>query len=97
MATFDYHGNLVHFSAQKNHIGFHPAPSAIVAFEAELKNYKCSKGTVQFPYAKPLPLDLIRRMVAFRVAEQEQLAGTKKTGQKSPSRELRPAMRCQTM
>lgn len=79
MATFSLHGNLVHFSAQKNHTGFYPAPSAIVAFQDELSMYHCSKGAVQFPYSKPLPLDLIRRMVQFRVTEQMALAEAKKT------------------
>lgn len=82
MATFAYHGNLVHFSAEKKHIGFHPAPSAIEAFRKELADYRCSKGTVQFPYERPLPLDLIGRMVRFRIAEQEALAEEKKQGRK---------------
>ena len=90
MATFDYHGNLVHFSAQKAHIGFHPAPSAIVAFTEELVGYTCSKGTVQLPNSQPLPLALIERMVAFRVAEQNLLAAEKQVGKKAPPRELRP-------
>lgn len=77
MATFVLHGNLVHFSGAKNHIGFHPAPSAIEAFKSELTEYHCSKGTVQFPFAKPLPLELIRRMVQFRVTEQMALAKAK--------------------
>ncbi|NLO85625.1 MAG: DUF1905 domain-containing protein [Clostridiales bacterium] len=70
MATFVLHGNLVHFSGEKKHMGFHPAPSAIEAFAAQLSDYKTSKGTVQFPYDKPMPYDLIREMVLFRVAEQ---------------------------
>ena len=93
MATFTYHGNLVHFSAQKAHIGFHPTPSAIDAFQDELKGYPCSKGTVRLPYCQPLPVDLIQRMVAFRVAEQEQRAAEKQAGKKAPPRELRP--RCE--
>ena len=90
MATFDFHGNLVHFSAQKKHIGFHPTPSAIVAFAEKLTDYTCSKGTVQLPYEVPLPLDLIRQMVAFRVAEQEKLFAAKQAGKKAPPRALRP-------
>jgi len=80
MATFVYHGNLVHFSAGKRHVGFHPAPSAIIAFQEELKEYHYSKGTVQFPYDKPLPLELIERMVRFRTAEQAVLLEEKKAG-----------------
>lgn len=70
MATFDLHGNLVHFAGEKKHVGFHPAPTAIEKFSAELATYHTSKGTVQFPYEQPLPLELISRMVEFRVAEQ---------------------------
>ncbi len=89
MPTFVLHGNLVHFSAEKKHIGFHPAPTAINAFEKELKEYRCSKGTVQFPYDKPLPLELIGEMVRFRVTEQEALAKEKKAG-KVQEKTLRP-------
>ena len=77
MATFVLHGNLVHFAGEKKHIGFHPAPSAIEAFAPELAGYHTSKGTVQFPYEKPLPLELISKMVRFRVTEQEALAKEK--------------------
>ncbi len=69
MPTFVLRGNLVHFSAQKRHIGFHPAPSAIEAFTSRLSGYKYSKGTVQFPNDKPIPYDLVREMVQFRVLE----------------------------
>lgn len=78
MATFTLHGNLVHFSGEKRHMGFHPAPSAIQAFSAELADFKCSKGTVQLPYDKPMPYDLLGRMVAFRVEEQLAAAAAKK-------------------
>lgn len=67
--TFKLNGNLVHFAAFKNHIGFYPAPSAIVAFKKELSRYKTSKGAIQFPIDKPMPLPLIGRMVKFRVKE----------------------------
>lgn len=70
MPTFVLNGNLVHFSAEKRHLGFHPAPSAIEAFADRLGDYKYSKGTVQFLYAKPMPWELIREMVQFRVCEQ---------------------------
>jgi uncharacterized protein YdhG (YjbR/CyaY superfamily) len=69
MPTLELHGNLVHFAAFKNHIGFYPAPSGITAFEEELSEYKGAKGSVQFPIDKPMPHDLISRIVAFRVAE----------------------------
>ena len=69
MPTFFLHKNLVRFAAFKNHIGFYPAPSGIEAFKDELTAYKTSKGAIQFPIDKPLPLDLIARITAFRVAE----------------------------
>jgi uncharacterized protein YdhG (YjbR/CyaY superfamily) len=69
MPTFYLYGNLVHFAAFAHHIGFYPVPSGIEAFRDELAPYKQGKGSVQFPLDKPLPLDLVRRIVAFRVAE----------------------------
>ncbi|MCA0456169.1 MAG: DUF1801 domain-containing protein [Chloroflexi bacterium] len=77
MPTFDLHGNLVHFAAAKGHIGFYPTPSAISAFQDELTRYKGAKGSVQFPFDQPLPLDLITRMVKFRVEENEAKAAAK--------------------
>jgi uncharacterized protein YdhG (YjbR/CyaY superfamily) len=69
MPTFDLKGNLVHFAAYKNHIGFYPQPSGIQAFKNELSKYEGAKGSVQFPITKPLPLELISKIVKFRVAE----------------------------
>jgi uncharacterized protein YdhG (YjbR/CyaY superfamily) len=67
--TFTMHGNLVHFAAYKNHIGFYPAPSGIEAFKKELSVFEGAKGSVQFPIDKPLPLKLIAKIVKFRVKE----------------------------
>jgi len=67
--TFYLNGNLVHFAAFEHHIGFYPTGSGIAAFKDELAPYKWSKGAVQFPLDEPLPLELILRMVDFRVAE----------------------------
>jgi len=78
MPTFRLKGNLVHFAAYARHIGFYPTSSAIDAFKHELARYKCGRGTVQFPIDDPLPLDLIRRMVEYRVAECRQSAATRK-------------------
>ena len=78
MPTFALKGNLVHFAAFKNHIGFYPTPSGIEAFKEELSVYKSSKGAVQFPIDKPLPMDLIRRIVEYRVAENLRIAKEKK-------------------
>jgi uncharacterized protein YdhG (YjbR/CyaY superfamily) len=77
MPTFTLHGNLVHFAAFKNHIGFYPGANGIEAFLEEITEYKSSKGAVQFPHGKPLPYDLITRIVKFRVAENLQLASDK--------------------
>lgn len=78
MPTFFLHGNLVHFAAFKNHIGFYPAPSAIDVFKNELSEYKGAKGSVQFPIEKPLPYELISEIVRFRVAENIKQAEDKK-------------------
>ncbi|MCB0628634.1 MAG: DUF1801 domain-containing protein [Saprospiraceae bacterium] len=67
--TFILSDNLVHFAGYKNHIGFYPAPSGIKTFEQELSGYKSAKGSVQFPIDEPMPLELIERIVRFRVEE----------------------------
>jgi uncharacterized protein YdhG (YjbR/CyaY superfamily) len=77
MPAFALKGNLVYFAAHKNHIGFYPAPRGINAFEEELSAYEGSKGTVQFPFDKPLPHDLIRRIVQFRAEENLKKAAEK--------------------
>jgi uncharacterized protein YdhG (YjbR/CyaY superfamily) len=83
MPTFYLNGNLVHFAAFKHHIGFYPAPSGIEAFQEELAAFKGAKGSVQFPFNDPLPLELVRRITAFRV--EENLAKGKK--KRSPQSE----------
>ena len=67
--TLTLGGNLVHFGAFKNHIGFYPGSSGVAAFQEELSVYKGAKGSIQFPMDKPLPLDLITRIAKFRVEE----------------------------
>jgi len=69
MPAFHLNGNLVYFGVQKHHIGFYPTPSGIEAFKDKLSGYKWAKGSVQFPLNKPIPYDLIRKIVLFRVAE----------------------------
>jgi uncharacterized protein YdhG (YjbR/CyaY superfamily) len=69
MPTFKLKKNLVHFAAYENHIGFYPAPSGIEAFKNELAGYKHDKGSVQFKLSDPLPAELIRKIVEFRVKE----------------------------
>ena len=77
--TFTLNGNLVHFAAFEHHIGFYPTPSAIEAFKSELSQYKTAKGSIQFPIDEPIPFDLVKRMVHFRVMEI--LDGGKKKSQ----------------
>jgi uncharacterized protein YdhG (YjbR/CyaY superfamily) len=67
--TFYLNGNLVHFAAFSNHIGFYPTSSGIAAFKKQLGPYKWSKGAVQFPKDKPLPLALVIKIVKFRVKQ----------------------------
>jgi uncharacterized protein YdhG (YjbR/CyaY superfamily) len=68
--TFDLDGkHLVHFAGYARHIGLYPGASGVAAFADELAPYKHAKGSVQFPLGEPLPADLIRRIVASRVAE----------------------------
>ena len=82
MPAYTYKGMLLYFAAHTNHLGFYPMKSTIEAFKEELKTYNCSKGTVQFPLDKPLPLSLISKMVKFRV--NENLAKAKIKAQKKP-------------
>src|SRR3954453_24228501 len=81
MPTFVLHGNLVHFAAYKNHIGFYPTPSAIVKFQKQLSAWEGAKGSVKFPIDDEIPYDLISEMVRFKVNENEERAAakTKKT------------------
>lgn len=69
MPAFKYHGMLVYFAAYKKHIGFYATPTGHSEFKEELSVYKQGKGSVQFPLTEPLPLDLITRIVKFRVNE----------------------------
>ena len=82
MPTFALKGNLVHFAAYKNHIGFYPTPSGIEAFKHELSIYEGAKGSVKFPIDKPLPLELISKIVRFRVAENLKNAEIKSSKRK---------------
>ncbi|MGL4790708.1 MAG: iron chaperone [Anaerotignaceae bacterium] len=71
MPTFYLNGNLVHFMAHKKHIGLYPGVSGVDKFAEELKacGFKYSKGTIQFPLDKPLPWDIIEKIIKFRVGE----------------------------
>jgi uncharacterized protein YdhG (YjbR/CyaY superfamily) len=69
MPAFALKGVLVYFAAHKNHIGFYPTSSGTRVFEKELTGYETTKGTIKFPLDQPLPLELIRLIVQFRLAE----------------------------
>ena len=76
MPTFKLGGkNLVHFAAFQHHIGFYPAPSGTKAFEKEIESYKHAKGSIQFQLDEPIPYDLIKKIVQFRVKEQNTKSG----------------------
>jgi uncharacterized protein YdhG (YjbR/CyaY superfamily) len=77
MPTFYLNGNLVHFAAFENHIGFYPTPHGIEAFQKELSKYKNGKGSVQFPLDEPLPMKLIERMVKYRIAKNRSKTKTR--------------------
>lgn len=77
--TFYLGGNLVHFAAYEKHVGFYPTGSGIEAFEDELKPYKSGKGSVQFPLGQPMPTDLIRRIVGYRVEENARKASRQRS------------------
>jgi uncharacterized protein YdhG (YjbR/CyaY superfamily) len=83
MPAFKLNGNLVYFAASKNHIGFYPTPSGIESFERELSQYKKGKGTLQFPLDRPIPYDLIQKIVIFRVKENLAKKKQKNLPQKS--------------
>ena len=69
MPAFRLNGNLVYFAAWKSHIGLYPTFSAVEAFKEELADYEVTKGTVKFPIDKPIPFDLVKKMVRYRVKE----------------------------
>lgn len=82
MPTFVLQGNLVHFAAHKKHIGLYPSPSGIEKFKNELSEYKYSKGAIQFPMERPMPYELIKRIVEFRVQENIKAAEDKAKNKK---------------
>jgi uncharacterized protein YdhG (YjbR/CyaY superfamily) len=78
MPTFRLDGNLVHFAAFKNHIGLYPTPSGTERFREELSSYETGKGSIQFPLDKPIPYELIARIVKFRVKENRERAAARR-------------------
>jgi uncharacterized protein YdhG (YjbR/CyaY superfamily) len=75
MPTFYQDGNLIHFAAFKNHLGIYPGPEVIEAMVKELKNYKTSKGTIQFQYNKPIPYNLIEKIVKYNLKHINKKSG----------------------
>lgn len=69
MPTFDLYGNLIHFAAFKNHIGIYPGENGVAMFLDKLTEYKTTKGAIQIPSNQPLPLDLIKEIIMFRIKE----------------------------
>ena len=79
MPAYSYKRILVMFAGFRRHVGLYPTPSAVRAFSKELKTFVTAKGSIQFPLDQPLPLGLIRKIVAFRVRESVALDGTWRT------------------
>ena len=77
MPAFKLHGMLVWYAGYKEHIGLYPKTTVIQAFKKDLEGYKQSKGTIQFPLDQPLPLDLITRIVKYRIKENLEAAKIK--------------------
>jgi uncharacterized protein YdhG (YjbR/CyaY superfamily) len=77
MPAFKLNGYLVYFAAHKTHIGFYPMPSGIEKFKKELSRYEGAKGSLKFPFYKPMPFDLISKIVRFRVKENLAIAKEK--------------------
>jgi uncharacterized protein YdhG (YjbR/CyaY superfamily) len=71
MPTFWQKKNLIHFAVAKNHIGLYPGADGVAAFAEELEAYVTTKGGIQLPHKKELPLDLIARITSFRVKQVE--------------------------
>lgn len=77
MPTYVLYGNLVHFAAYKGHIGFYPGADGVEAFTDKIKEYKSSKGAIQFPMKQPIPFELVKEIVRFRVIQNTKEAEEK--------------------
>lgn len=87
--TFFLNKNLVHFAGYQNHVGFYPGVGAILKFQTELSSWKTSKGGIQFPHNRPLPLDIISSITRFRIEENLYKQALKK----SPKKEVKVSNR----
>ena len=76
---YKYHGMLVFFAAWKDHISLYPAPWSADSLKKEMSAYEGSKGTIKFPIGEPMPLALIKKMVKYRVKENEERAALKRS------------------
>ena len=79
MPGYKYFGMLVYFAAYKNHIGFYPGAGGILEFYKKLSSFKSAKGSVQFPHDRPIPYDIISKIVKFRVKQNEEKFSLKKS------------------
>ena len=77
MPAYNFHGKLVYFAGNKEHIGFYPLPSAIKFFEKDLKNYETSKGTIKFYIEDGIPRSLVKKIMKFRAQENKEIAERK--------------------
>lgn len=84
MPAYMLHGPLVYFGAFKHHVGLYPTGRSLDLFSEELSAYKTSKGAIQFPLDQPIPYDLIRRIVLYRIQDNLQLAAEKQQSKKAP-------------
>ncbi len=82
MPGYKFKGPLVYFASNKAHIGFYPTPSPLTAMEKELAGYKTSKGAIQFPHDKPLPVTLVKKILKFKLKENEAKEKAKKTSKR---------------
>ena len=82
MPGYKYFGMLVYFAAFKNHIGFYPGAGGVLEFYKELSSFKSAKGSVQFPHDRPIPYDIIGKIVRFRVKQNEDKFSLKKSNGK---------------
>ena len=82
MPAYKYHGALVYFAAYKNHIGFYPGAGGVLEFYKKLSSFNSAKGSVQFPHDRPIPYDVISKIVKFRVKQNEEKFSLKKSNGK---------------
>ncbi len=71
MPTYRMKTNVIHFAAQKKHVGLYPGPDAVTVFSQRLSGYEMSKGTIRFPYDKPVPFDIVAEIVRYQVDKQQ--------------------------